>query len=153
MADDRRTERRTLRDGDIASADARGRRAALRGALALAVGALLPHAASAQAPAPTSPASPAPVTPQAPELENDSDAGPSRQATGFTDRDRGKQADPPGNGRGTEPSPVPTTDFDSGPGADRAGRGRGGRGLGSDNDRGARADPVGEGRRKPTKRR
>jgi hypothetical protein len=135
MADDKQPRApQKLRDGEITTEPT-----TRRGALLSVLGTMLAGRAQAQAP-------------QAPPLENDSDSGPPGQVTGFTDRDRGKQADPPGNGRGTQPSAIAVTDFDSGAHADRRGRGRGGRGLGSDNDTGARADPVGEGRRRPTKR-
>ena len=141
MADDDkpRTAKR-LRDDQITT-EPTTRRAALFSVLGTAASVL-----AGQARAQT------PPSPQSPPLENDSDSGPPGQVSGFTDRDRGKQADPPGNGRGTQPSAIAVTDFDAGAHADRRGRGRGGRGLGSDNDTGARADLVGEGRRRPTKR-
>ena len=150
MADDNKPRApRRLRDEDIATVRAT-RRGTLLGivgaAAAIGAGAI---GAGARAQAPQSP----PTTPPpAPQVENDSDSGPPGAVSGLTDRDRGKQSDPPGNGRGDKPSVPAVTDFDSGPHADRRGRGRGGRGLGSDNDTGPRADPVGEGRRRPTKR-
>jgi len=137
MADETKPRaHRPLRNSEIATVPA-----TRRGALFAIVGAAAAIGAGAHA-----------QPPQTPPVENDSDSGPPGAVSGLTDRDRGKQADPPGNGRGDKPSAIAVTDFDTGPHADRRGRGRGGRGLGSDNDTGARADPVGEGRRRPTKR-
>jgi hypothetical protein len=121
--------KRSLRDTDIATFPHPGRRAALLSVLGLAVGAM--------------------VTPAHAQPAVDVDAGPPRQASGHSDRDRGKVADPPGNGRGPPPEGAALTDRDNGPHADTRGRGRGG--IGSDNDQGARADPVGKARRRPRK--
>jgi hypothetical protein len=142
MADDTNPRAPTwLRDEDIATVPAT-RRLALLGIVGAAAAAFT---TGARAQSPQNPQ-------QSPPVETDNDSGPPGAVSGFTDRDRGKQADPPGNGRGDKPAATAVTDFDAGAHADRAGRGRGGRGLGSDNDSGARADPVGEGRRRPTKR-
>lgn len=81
-------------------------------------------------------------------------------ASGVTDSDRGAEADPAGNGRGTGVTDSDSgesadrggygqgtgvSDEDSGETADRAGYGSGPRAV-TDRDHGAHADPVGEGR-------
>jgi len=81
-------------------------------------------------------------------------------ASGVTDSDRGGEADPVGNGRGTGITDSDSgesadrsgygqgtgvSDEDSGEAADRAGYGSGPRTI-TDRDGGAHADPVGEGR-------
>jgi hypothetical protein len=63
-------------------------------------------------------------------------------ATGYTDSDAGRYADPAGAGRG----PSGITDADTGRYADPVGRGRGRRAC-TDADLGAYSDPVGRGRR------
>lgn len=64
-------------------------------------------------------------------------------ATGYTDSDTGRYADPAGAGRGPR---VGITDADTGRYADPVGRGRGGRAC-TDADVGTWADPAGRGRR------
>jgi hypothetical protein len=62
-------------------------------------------------------------------------------ASGLTDSDSGRNADPAGNGRGTGG----VTDSDTGTEADPVGQGRGTGGV-TDTDSGSEADPVGQGR-------
>lgn len=71
-------------------------------------------------------------------------AGNGRGTGGVTDNDTGAEADPVGQGRGSKSAHGPT-DSDSGVEADPAGQGRGGRRM-TDTDIGWGADRVGQGR-------
>ena len=71
-------------------------------------------------------------------------AGNGRGSGGVTDSDTGAEADPVGQGRGSK-SAHGLTDSDSGSSADPAGQGRGGRRM-TDTDMGWGADRVGHGR-------